>query len=136
MHGTKGYLEGFEATINFDIDDLSNSSITGRVDANTLNTQNEKRDADLKSEDYFNVETYPKMTFESTSFELIGGKIIMTGKLKIKDIELEEAITFTFTDNVFIGECTIQAANYKIGSFAKKKPEKTNVKISFFIPIM
>ena len=136
MQNTAGTVGGFEAKIKFDLNDLMNSTIVGSVDVSTLNTGNKKRDDHLKSADYFEQETYPKMTFTSTGFKKEGDKIVMIGKMKIKNVEREETITFTFKNNQFTGECTIQAANYDLGSFAKKKPEKTNVKINFSIPVM
>ena len=135
MQNTEGSVSGFEATIQFDLNDLANSSISGTVDVNTLETGNEKRDDHLKSADYFEAETYPSMWFNSTSFVRDANGITMNGKMKIKDVERDESITFTFTDKVFKGEGTIQAANYKLGNFADKKPEKTNVKISFIVPV-
>ena len=59
----------------------------------------------------------------------------MKGKMTIRDIEREEKIVFTYVDKVFKGETTIQAALYKIGNYADKKPEKTNVVISFELPV-
>ncbi|MDA7803854.1 YceI family protein [Crocinitomix sp.] len=48
MQNTKGSISGFEATINFDRDNLAKSSIEGSVDVNTLKTGIEKRDEHLK----------------------------------------------------------------------------------------
>ena len=135
MQNTSGSVGGFVAKILFNPDDLANSVITGTVDVNTLETGNEKRDEHLKSADYFEAETYPTMSFTSGTIELVGDKFVMTGKMKIKDVEREEKIEFTFVDKVFTAECTIQAANYNLGNFANKKPEKTNVKISLSIPV-
>lgn len=135
MDNTAGSLSGFEATINFDMEDLANSSITGTVDVNTLSTENEKRDNHLKSKDFFEAETYPTMSFSSTSFTEVKGAIQMDGKMKIKDVERDESITFTYADNVFKGEGTIQAYYYNMG-YSDKKPGKTNVKISFVIPVL
>lgn len=134
MQKTEGSIGGFEAKINFDQDDLMNSSIEGSVAVNTIQTGVEKRDAHLKSVDYLEAEKYPKMTFKSGSIKQSGDKFIMEGKLKIKDVERTESITFSYTNKVFKGEGTIQAANYKFG-YEKKKPEKTNIKISFLVPV-
>ena len=135
MQKTKGTVSGFEAKINFNADDLSASSISGKVGVATLSTGNKKRDKHLKSDDYFHAEKYPNMTFKSSSITKEGNSYVMKGKLKIKDTEREEIITFTFIDHSFKGELTIQAANYKLGSFAKKKVEKTNVRITFVVPV-
>jgi polyisoprenoid-binding protein YceI len=133
MQGTEGTIGGFMAKINFDMDNLSASTIQGSVDVNTLSTSNDKRDEHLKSADYFEAEKYPKMTFTSGKIEKKDDGYVMTGKMKIKDIERDEVITFTYADKMFTASTTIQAANY--GIMEKKGPKKTNVKVSFSIPV-
>jgi len=133
MQKTEGTIGGFKADIHFDTDNLSASHISGSVDVSTIDTGIEKRDEHLRSEDYFHEEKYPKITFSSGSITKEGDTYVMTGKLKIKDVEREEKITFTYVDNIFKAETTIQASNY--GIFEKKGPKKTNVKISFAIPV-
>jgi polyisoprenoid-binding protein YceI len=136
MQKTTGTISGLQAKIKFNMDDLAQSSISGTVDASTLDTGNPKRDEHLKSADFFEVATYPTMGFKSVSIEQDGNSYVMKGMMTIRDVEREEKIVFTFTDNVFKGETTIQAAHYKIGNYANKKPEKTNVKITFVLPVM
>lgn len=135
MQKTSGTIGGFQAKIKFDPSNLSQASISGSVNVSTLNTGNEKRDEHLKSEDYFHVAKYPKMYFSSSSFTEVNGKIVMTGKLKIKGTTREEKITFTYENNVFIGTLKIKATNYEMGNFSDKKPEKTDIIIQFSIPI-
>ena len=133
MGNTKGSIGGFEATIKFNMDDLASSKIAGTVKTNTLETGNNKRDEHLKTADFFDAEKWPTMEFTSKSFKQDGDKIIMTGIMRIKDIEREETITFSYADKMFKGQGTIQAANY--GIYANKPADKTNVKISFAIPV-
>ncbi|WP_027418400.1 YceI family protein [Crocinitomix catalasitica] len=135
MQNTSGSIGGFEAKINFDKNDLTKSTISGSVDVSTLDTGTKKRDEHLKSEDYFNAAKYPKMTFTSTSIVEKDNQLIMTGKLKIKETVREEVVIFTFSDNVFTGTMKINATDYEMGNFSKKKPEKTNIKIKFEIPV-
>jgi polyisoprenoid-binding protein YceI len=131
-----GSIGGFEATIKFDANDLTNSSISGTVDANTLDTDNAKRDAHLKSADYLDVEKYPKMGFKSTAIKADGNGFVMTGLMSIKDVEREETITFAFADHTFTGKSVISLSHYKIGGYAKKKPEESQITISFVVPVM
>lgn len=131
---TSGSVSGFKAKINFNVDDLSKSSISGTVDVNTIDTGNKKRDEHLKSADYFEATKYPTMSFTSKSFEKDGDKFVMKGILKIKEKEHEETIVFSFKDNVFRGEASIQLSNYDVGDFSTAK--KNGVKISFEIPVM
>ena len=62
MQNTSGTIGGFEATINFNPENLAESSIVGSVDVNTLSTGNKKRDNHLKTDDFFSAEKYPKMS--------------------------------------------------------------------------
>ncbi len=134
IQNTSGSIAGFAASIKFDMNDLSHSKIKGTVDVNTLTTKNKKRDEHLKSSDYFEAVKYPKIKFESASFVKKGDQFIMEGTLTIRDVKRKEKIIFSLENNVFKGESTIQAAHY--GIFDDKKPEKTNVKISFVVPVM
>ena len=135
MQNTEGTISGFEANFKFNMDDLAASSISGTVDVNTINTGNEKRDEHLKSKDYFEAETYPKMMFRSTSIEQDGETYVMTGILKIKGDEHEEKITFSYKDNMFTGQCIIELSNYKVGKFSEEEGEASRVTISFAIPV-
>lgn len=78
----KGHFENFQVDVEAEDDTFNNADIHVTVDINSINTKNEDRDAHLKSEDFFNAEEYPKMTFKSTSFD--GSKLI--GELSIRDV--------------------------------------------------
>lgn len=131
-----GTISGFKATILFDVNDLANSSISGTVDAATLNTENPKRDEHLQSADYLDAKKYPTMGFKSTAIVAEGDGFVMKGLMTIKDVEREESIKFGYSDNLFKGTSTISMSYYNIGGYAKKKPEETQVKISFAVPVM
>lgn len=131
-----GTLSGFQAALLFDVNDLINSSISGTVDASTLNTDNAKRDAHLQSADYLDVAKYPTMGFKSTGIAMDSDGFVMKGLMTIKDVEREESITFKYSDNMFKGSSTISMSYYNINDYAKKKPEETQVKISFVIPVL
>lgn len=136
VSGTSGTIGGFAANIQFDPADLTASTISGTVEANTLNTENSTRDKHLQSKDFFEVETYPHMSFKSTSIQAEGSSFIMTGLLQIKDVTREEKITFTYGDKLFSGTSIIQLKYYNVGGYTKKKPEQTSVEIKFHIPVL
>ena len=87
----------------------------------------------LKTADFFDAEKYPKMSFTSKSFKKDGDKVIMTGTMKIMETEREETITFSYSDKMFKGVGTIQAANY--GIYANDPVDETDVVITFAIPV-
>ena len=76
----RGYFGEYEATIRLNPDQLSTLQVEATIQADSISTGDDKRDAHLRSEDFFEVETYPELTFESTgvqnvsadSFELTG----------------------------------------------------------------
>src|SRR5690606_34617564 len=67
------------------------------VDANTINTDNEKRDEHLRSGDFFEVEKFPNLTFKSTSFKKISGnKYVLEGDLTIRGVTKRVKFDVTF----------------------------------------
>lgn len=93
----RGQFKSFEGTIDIDTDDITRSRAVGSIDVASIDTREPDRDNHLRSADFFDVENYPKMTFESTRIEPQGGgKYKVTGHLTIKDVTRE--VTFNVTD--------------------------------------
>lgn len=77
-------------TLTLDEQDPTKSTIDAIIDATSINTRVEKRDADLKSPNFFDVEKYPTLTFKSKKFETVGeGKFKITGDLTIHGVTKE-----------------------------------------------
>jgi polyisoprenoid-binding protein YceI len=77
----------FDATIETEKDDFANAKVYFEADVDSIDTKNEQRDTHLKSDDFFNAEQFPKMTFKSTSIEKEGeGEYKLKGDLTIRDI--------------------------------------------------
>ncbi|WAH36048.1 YceI family protein [Alicyclobacillus dauci] len=72
INRVKGLFERFEANMSFDPDDLTTIVIQASIEANSITTRQPQRDAQLKSEDFFHVEKYPHITFQSISCAQIG----------------------------------------------------------------
>jgi polyisoprenoid-binding protein YceI len=73
-----------------------NSSVTAVIKSASVNTDNEMRDKDLKSDNFFNAEKYPEIRFQSTTIRKLGGdKYVAVGKLTIRDVTREVEIPFT-----------------------------------------
>jgi polyisoprenoid-binding protein YceI len=79
----RGTFESFEGTITIAEDPLQ-SSVAAEVDLSSINTRDPQRDGHLKSADFFEVETHPKLTFTSTSVVPDGSDFKVTGDLTIK----------------------------------------------------
>lgn len=83
----EGYFKTFAGTLVSAKPDFSDAAINFSVDINSINTDNEGRDKHLKSDDFFNAEKFPQMTFKSTSLKKVSDKkYVLEGDLTIRDI--------------------------------------------------
>ncbi len=82
----RGSISGVKGTVVWDPNDLSKSSVNATLDAGTVNTNNAYRDKDLKSASFFNVDTYPTITFKSTSVKRVNDKLEVTGDLTLAGV--------------------------------------------------
>ena len=83
----RGQFDAYTADIEAaDLSDLTTASIAFKFDVASINTRSEDRDNHLKSEDFFDVEKFPEITFQSTSISKDGDDYKVTGDLTIKDV--------------------------------------------------
>jgi polyisoprenoid-binding protein YceI len=85
----RGTFTEFEGTLEIG-DDLSAAKAYGTVKAASVSTNDAGRDEHLRSADFFDVESYPEITFESTSIEPIDeDSLKIIGNLTIKGVTNE-----------------------------------------------
>ncbi len=83
----KGHFTGVRVAIDLNEDDFTASSVEATLDTRTLITNDERRDAHLKSPDFLNVEQFPTITFKSIRIERSAhDRYAMTGDLTIRDV--------------------------------------------------
>jgi polyisoprenoid-binding protein YceI len=83
----KGEFGGPVGTATFDPKDLSTLRVEATIDARTINTRNPDRDKDLRSDLFFDVAKYPRITFKSRSVTVESpGKLKVLGDLTIKGV--------------------------------------------------
>lgn len=89
-----GQFRTFDAKAESEGDGFEGANVTFEADVDSITTGNEDRDGHLKSDDFFDAENHPKLTFSSTKLEKISeGKYKLIGELTIrgttKTIELD-----------------------------------------------
>ena len=107
---TTGKFTDFAGTLTWDENDLSKCQIQGAIQAQSITTDNEKRDTHLKSEDFFWVEKYPEIQFATTQIAKDGDGYKATGQLTLRGVTKTVAIPFKVT-----GKIKDFAGNERIG---------------------
>jgi polyisoprenoid-binding protein YceI len=96
----RGRFSALEGTIQLNEEDPSGSAVDVTLDASSIDTRNEDRDAHLRSGDFLDVETYPELTFESTAVEGLrlepGSEFRIHGRLTIRGVTREIALDAVF----------------------------------------
>ncbi len=89
----KGGFEKIEGTFLYDAADLTQSTVSVKIDTASISTGEAQRDAHLKSGDFFDVEKYPAIEFRSTRFFKSDDEIRVLGDLTVhgvtRPVELE-----------------------------------------------
>ena len=72
LGNTQGSFKKFDGRIEVDREHPQNSSVTARIDVQSIDTGIVKRDNHLRTAEFFNVEKYPELTFKSRSVKQTG----------------------------------------------------------------
>jgi polyisoprenoid-binding protein YceI len=71
---TRGKFTKFSGKIDIDREHPEYSSVAARINVASIDTRIQKRDDHLRSPEFFNVETYPEITFKSRSVKRTGAQ--------------------------------------------------------------
>jgi polyisoprenoid-binding protein YceI len=83
----RGQFKVLSGHLHIDEEHPENSWIDAQVDAASIDTRDEKRDAHLRSADFFDTEKYPTLNFKSTKVEHVGGdEYKVTGDLTMHGV--------------------------------------------------
>lgn len=92
-----GKFNSYSGEVEMDLESKNITNATARIDAKSIDTANDRRDNHLRDPDFFEVDTYPHITFEMTKYEANGDKGKMTGNMTIKDVTKEITLDTTVT---------------------------------------
>jgi len=107
----RGSFHDFTGTLRLDETDPTSGSGELNIVATSIDTGNEQRDGHLRSNDFFDMETYPELTYRSTGIEALGDdKYKVTGDLTIKDVTKSVTLDVEYT-----GAAVDPYANVRIG---------------------
>ena len=97
ISNVKGKFSGLSGVLKLDEADYAHSTVEVSIPAASVRTVDEKLDAHLKAEDFFDVEQFPTLTFRSTSILYTGGHdYAVAGDLTIRGVT--KSVTLTVND--------------------------------------
>jgi polyisoprenoid-binding protein YceI len=120
----QGRFDRFDGTIVFDPEEPESAVVRANVEASSINTNNAKRDKHLRSDDFFNVEKHPILSFESTGGvrEMKENRGKLAGNLTIHGVTKPVVFDVTFrgqgkdpwgnTRAGFVAKLTIDRKDY------------------------
>ena len=122
----RGHFDSFEGTAHIDTVTPANSSVTVTIQAASVTTGNEQRDGHLKTPDFFDIATYPQITFVSTNVERDGAEWDITGDLTINGVTKSVTIPFEET-----GSAKDPFGNTRVGFEGDVTIDRTEWNLSF-----
>jgi polyisoprenoid-binding protein YceI len=91
----RGRFERFQGTL--EVGDDGEVHVTGVIEAASIDTNEPQRDEHLRSADFFEVTTYPEISFQSTSVQPLGGRRLrIVGDLTIHGATREVVLEAEF----------------------------------------
>ncbi|GEM_PF-189820 len=97
-----------------DTSDITKTSFSVLIKSESINTANEGRDEDLRSESFFETDKYPVISFQSKKVEKDGNGYVATGSFVMHGVTKEIKLPFTF-----LGNTVDQRGNVRVGFESK-----------------
>jgi len=111
-------------------EDPLQSTVTAEIDLSSINTGQEQRDQHIRSADFFEVETYPTMTYKSTGVRVEDGEYILDGDLTLKGVTKNVPLRLElqgFGEDAYGG--------YRAGFTASGEINRSDFNVSFNAPL-
>lgn len=128
MTTVRGEFEKYTIDVTTQGEDFMTAVIAFTAETASVNTRNEGRDTHLRSDDFFNAEAYPAITFKPTKFENVDsdGSYELYGDLTIRDITKNIKL-----DVEFGGVMKDPWGNAKAGFTINGKINRTDFKLNW-----
>lgn len=129
-----GTFDSFECVIQYNPKAHAPSAISGTIQVSAINTGIEARDKHLRKEEFFDVEKYPTITFESTQILKTSSGFEADGNLMIKGVKKAVKIPFTYTGSdaggVFEGTLTLNRRDYAVGGSSVTMSDEVEIALT------
>lgn len=93
---TTGRFLDYHGFVEMDADAQTFKTIEAVINAASINTNHEKRDAHLRNEDFLDVQRFPVMTYTMKRYDKQGDKYSVVGDLTLRGVTKEVVLVGTF----------------------------------------
>ena len=93
---TKGIFENVDILFKVSEDDPTKSKLSVTIDVSSINTDNEMRDENLMDDDYFNLISFPKISFQSNKIIKTDSSYLTRGIIDMMGLQNELSFDFIF----------------------------------------
>jgi polyisoprenoid-binding protein YceI len=131
-----GFFHTLKGQISFDENNLAASRLKMEVQVASITTGNSLKSWHAKRPRWFDAKKYPVITFNSDKFQRSANGYLVAGKLRMRDVEKDVTIPFSFSNNVFFGSFKVCRTDFKVGrrkGFSKLVSD--TIRIDFTIPV-
>ncbi len=123
----------WDATLEWNADDPTASSVSVTIDANSIDSGVDEFDGHLKSDKFFDTANYPEITFVSTSLTKTGDNTgTLTGDLTIKGNTKPVTLDVTLNRAAFDDRGQV----YKIGFSATGAVKRSDFGVDAYVPFV
>jgi polyisoprenoid-binding protein YceI len=132
----EGVFKDLKGGVQFDAANPENSSFSFTVAVNSINTGNGMKNKHAVSKKWFDAETYPNITFQSSSVSRDGSGYKVTGIMNIHGVAKEMTIPFSFNDGTFTSKFSVNRMDFGVGTMKGMSKKVSNeIKIDVSIPV-
>ena len=128
-----GTITDMQGNVDYNANQLDSSYFDVTVNVNTINTNDKKRDAHLKNEDFFETDKWQTINFKSLQITDQDSVYSVIGDLTIKDVTKKVNVPFNIVETdstiTFIGGEIVNRIDYNVGV------DYSNFKIGYDITI-
>ncbi|MGB9599349.1 MAG: YceI family protein [Myxococcota bacterium] len=128
ISNVRGEFEKFDVKVEGEKDAVEKSTVEAKIYVDSINTRDPKRDAHLKSPDFFDVEKYPTIDFKAKKIKKISStKLKITGDLTMHGVTKEVVLDVESTGI----EAIDPMGNIRVGFSAKTKINRKDFGINW-----
>jgi len=135
LMNAEGHFGHFSGDVLADPNRPAGARITLTIDAASLDTGIQMRDKHLRSADFFDIERFPTITFQSVRVEAAGRRTTVLGRLSLHGVTREIAVPvdvqITDTALVATGEFIVNRGDYAMNYNSLLNPIGNEVRVAF-----